>query len=135
MDKFQASFLSLNVRGLNDNKKKRRKIFSSCKKQNTDVVFLQKTYSTAEVENIWTNEWGNQINFSHGTNHARGVAILFKMGLDFKIEKLITGHNDGRFIYADLSINDSVFNILNIFAPTADRPCQPNFFRRLKIFF
>ena len=69
MDKFQASFLSLNVRGLNDNKK-RRKIFSWCTKQNTDIVFLQETYSTAEVENIC--------------------------------------------------------------APTADRPCQPNFFRRLK---
>ena len=134
MEKFQASFLSLNVRGLNDNKK-RRKIFSWCKKQNTDIVFLQETYSTAEVENIWTNEWCNQIIFSHGTNHARGVPILFKIGLHFKIEKLITDHNDGRFIYADLSINDSVFNILNICAPTADRPCQPNFFRRLKIFF
>ena len=54
------------------------------------------------------------------------------MGLNFKIVKLITDHNDGRCIYADLSINDSVFNILNIYAPTADRPCQPNFFRRLK---
>ena len=39
-----------------------------------------------------------------------GVAILFKIGLDFKIEKLITDHNDGRFIYADLLINHSVFN-------------------------
>ena len=93
---------------------------------------MQETYSTAGVENIWTNEWGNQIIFSHGTNHARVVVILFKMGLDFKIEKLVTDHNDGRFIFADLSINDSVFNILNIYALTADRPCQPNFFRRLK---
>ena len=107
MDKFQASFLSLNVKGLSD--KKRRKIFSWCKKQNTDIAFLQETYSTAEVENMWTNEWGNQIIFSLGTNHARGVAILFKMGLDFKIEKLITDHNDGRFIYTDLSINDILF--------------------------
>ena len=41
MDKFQASFLSLNVRDLNDNKK-RHKIFSWCKKQNTDIVILQK---------------------------------------------------------------------------------------------
>ena len=59
-------------------------------------------------------------------NHSRGVAILFKIGVDFKTEKLITD-NEGRFIYADLAINDSVFNILNIYAPTSDRPCQPNF--------
>ena len=109
MDKFQASLLSLNVRGLNDNRK-RRKIFPWCNTQHTDIVFLRETFGTAEVENMWANEWGNQIIFSHGTNHARDVAILFKIGLDFKIEKLITDHNDGRFIYADLLINHSVFN-------------------------
>ena len=74
MDKFQASFLSLNVRGLNDNKK-RRKIFSWCKKQNTDIVFLQETYSTAEVENIWTNEWATKL-FFHTEQIMREVLLF-----------------------------------------------------------
>ena len=42
-------FLSLNVRGLG-NFRKRRAIFTWCRKQNADLIFLQETHSTKSCE-------------------------------------------------------------------------------------
>ena len=69
--------ISLNVRGLS-NFKKRRMIYTWCKKKNTDIIFLQETHSTKEVENQWRNEWGAEIIMSHGGSNSRGVAVLMK---------------------------------------------------------
>jgi exonuclease III len=65
--------VSLNVRGL-ANLKKRRSIFNWCKRSYTDLILLQETHSTSDVETQWRHEWGGNIYFSHGT-HNRGVYI------------------------------------------------------------
>ena len=46
--------------------------------QKSDVIFLQETYSSADNVKFWENEWGGKIFASHGSNHSRGVMILFK---------------------------------------------------------
>ena len=61
--------LSLNVRGLS-NFKKRRAIFSWCRKQKADLVFLQETHSCKEREAQWKKEWGAEIFFLMGTPQA-----------------------------------------------------------------
>ena len=33
-------------------------------------------YSEQKDENVWRNEWGGDIFFSHGSTHSRGVCIL-----------------------------------------------------------
>ena len=58
--------LSLNVRGLS-NFHKRRAIFSWCRKQKADLIFLQETHSTAERQDQWRKEWGASLLFSHGS--------------------------------------------------------------------
>ena len=121
--------LSLNVRGINYNKK-RRKLFLWLRKQDTDIVFLQETHITCESERIWTNEWGGEIVFSHGTNQSRSVAILFQKNFEYNIEKTHTD-SEGRFVELAIKIEDEAFKLLNLYPPNKIN-CQVNFFRRLK---
>ncbi|CAH3187433.1 unnamed protein product, partial [Porites lobata] len=58
--------VSLNVRGIS-NFTKRRTIYTWCRKQKADFVFLQETHSKKETEVQWKNEWGGEILFSHGS--------------------------------------------------------------------
>ena len=58
----KCTILSLNVRGLRD-KVKRRSIFSFLKDQKAKFYFLQETFSDANDEAIWKNEWGGEIVF------------------------------------------------------------------------
>ena len=73
-------------------------IFSWCRRNKANVIFLQETHSTSENANKWENEWGGKIVFSHGKSNARGVCILFRKGLDVTVLNQATD-NCGRLIY------------------------------------
>ena len=60
LDPTACKFLSLNVRGLK-NKKKRSSIFSYLKDQNCHFYFLQETYSEPKDEIVWKSEWGGEM--------------------------------------------------------------------------
>ena len=79
--------LSLNVRGIRSFEK-RKSIFNWLYKQNSDICFLQETYSTEEIENQWKKQWSGDIYFAHGSNHSRGVAILIRKSFDFKLKSI-----------------------------------------------
>ena len=55
LDSVNFNCVSLNVRGLNQSNK-RRKIFRCLHQQNAQIVLLQETFSTKEVEIKWKNE-------------------------------------------------------------------------------
>lgn len=121
--------LSLNVRGMND-EKKRKSIFRWVKKNRIDVCFLQETYCTTNVENIWKNQWGGKLLSSFGTNHARGVTIIFKPGLDVDI---INTQKDeiGRMLLLEVKIQGTIFKLINIYSPNLEYN-QVQFFNKLK---
>ena len=48
---------TLNAKGLS-NFRKRRTIFTWCRKRNSDIIFLQETNSTLSTQLKWKNEWG-----------------------------------------------------------------------------
>ena len=48
------------------------------KRSNADLILLQETHSTSDVETQWRHEWGGNIYFSHGMHNSRGVAIVCK---------------------------------------------------------
>ena len=73
--------LSLNPEGIRSFQK-REVLFHRFAKDKSDIIFLQETYSTSEVENIWKSQWRGDIYFSHGSEHSRGVMILVKEGFD-----------------------------------------------------
>ena len=55
--------------------------------------------------------------FAHGTNHSRGVLILFNSELQFEIKKVLND-NGGRYIFVEVTIQDSPFLLVNLYAPT-----------------
>ena len=67
---------TLNVRGLRDNNK-RRATFIWLRSKKLQVIFLQETHCTKQLETYWKSEWGGKAWFSSGTERARGVGILF----------------------------------------------------------
>ena len=107
--------LSLNVRGLNSSRK-RRQVFRWLHQQQSDIIFLQETYSSPESIKRWETEWGGKIASSHGSSHSRGVMILFKPRLDVDLEK-ITTDNIGRCILAETIIDGTRIVLVNIYAP------------------
>ena len=110
-DTYHFKSASLNVRGLND-RKKRRSVFRWIKKNKFDLCLMQETHSTMDVQNRWRNEWGGEIIWSHGASNSRGVAILMKPGLDITI---LDTYKDamGRLLIISAKIQDSEFTIIN----------------------
>ena len=129
MTNFDFNILSLNVRGLND-KIKRHTIFRYLKRQKCDIAFLQETFSSESEEQKWLNDWGGQGIFVHGTKHSRGVATLFRKGLDYTIEfqKKDIG---GRFLLLKVLVKDEIFYLLNLYAPNTENK-QIQFYREVK---
>jgi len=66
---------------------------------------------------------------SHGTNHSRGVIILFKPKLDVNIEQIISDKN-GRYILVEALVESEKFVFLNIYAPN-NQTQQVRFLRGL----
>ena len=60
-----VSVLSQNARGIRT-LEKRKAIFSWLLNSVADICFLQESYSTQEVENIWRKQWKGNMFFSHG---------------------------------------------------------------------
>ena len=76
---------------------KRKALFLWLSKKKADIVFLQETYSSPEVENLWKTQWKGDLYFAHGSEHSRGVLILVKERLNFEL-KSCTHDTQGRYI-------------------------------------
>ena len=129
MANYNFKLLSLNARGIRDYFK-RKSIFTFVKQQNTDIVFLQETYSTPDIENEWKFQWQGKMLFGHGTNHSRGVLILFNNELHFEIKSEYID-TEGRYILVKATIQDTPFLLVNLYAPTKSRE-QCKFFDDVK---
>ena len=68
--------------------------------------------------------------FSHGSNNARGMAILFWSGFDINIDA-VKRDGQGRLLVIKGKPEDSAFTIVNIYAPNVDR-CSHQFFENLQ---
>ena len=67
------------------------------KKNQSDIIFLQETYSTPGIENTWRTQCSGELFFAHGSEHTKGVLILVKESLDFKLTSVKSDEN-GRFM-------------------------------------
>ena len=117
---------SLNVRGLSNNQK-RRETFLWLKKKNFSIYFLQEVHSTRETEICWQSEWGYSTIFTIFSSSRAGVGILFNNNFYFQILKYFVDP-EGRFIIADITIQDKTLTLVNIYAPYKD---EPTFFQNV----
>ena len=109
---------SLNVRGLR-NALKRRCIFNWIRQSEFNLILLQETHSTPEIERFWCHEWGFKIEFSHGSSASAGVCILFKPSAAYEILSVDKDSN-GRLLLILLKINETLFTVVNIYGPNKD---------------
>lgn len=98
------SVVSLNVRGLRDNLK-RKVLFLFIKQQKSDFCFVQESHSIIEVTKFWENQWGNDLWFSHGSVRSAGVTSLKN-----KFEGVVL-HSEsdanGRFLILIVKLDDT----------------------------
>jgi exonuclease III len=101
------------VRGLKTDLRKRKKIFFDFnQKYSSDIIFLQETHSTPQIETEWNRDWDGQIFYSHGTSRSRGTAILIQRHLVDKVIE-VSKDTDGRFVIIVIE-----YTLINIYAPT-----------------
>ena len=108
------NFLTLNCNGIR-NWAKRKSIFNKIRANKVDIAFLQKTFSTPEVEYHWSKEWGNTAIWNSAQNNSKGVAILLCHN-NIVVKKTMQD-SSGRIIAADLSIFGENFHVVNVYAP------------------
>ena len=80
------------------NRRKRRQLFRWLHVHNKfDIISLQETFSSRDVETVWKADWGGDILYSHSINHSRGVMILFNPKLDKRVDHIKADKN-GRYL-------------------------------------
>ncbi len=118
---FNLQVYSFNARGLG-NALKRRMVFNFLKQKSSKAIFLlQETHSRSEIEKEWSDEWGGDIYFSHGTSNSAGVATLLSPGLDIVCKEEQT-NDPGRSLYLSVNLDNEQESqsllLVNIYAPT-----------------
>ena len=111
---FDAKFYSQNVRGLND-EFKRRKVLNNFKDK-ADIIFVQESHTTKKSENEYEAMWAGKIHFSHGTSASRGCAILFKNTLDHSVVDKKADPN-GRYLLVKCIVQGHKMFFINVYAP------------------
>ena len=115
LSQFSLKLLSLNVRGLRQ-EIKRKSIFNYFRKKHADIVFIQESHALDSDNTIWKNQWGGEIVFSNWTSKARGVMVLFSPNLSYNI-KHVFKDEEGRMIHVRIVLNDITYELINIYAP------------------
>ena len=77
------NLISINSQGLRSFNR-RQNVFNLIKKHKYDIIFLQETHWTAELQTDILREWEGKILFNNFDSTARGTAILFHPNFIFK---------------------------------------------------
>ena len=93
-----------------------------------DILVLQETHSTKEIEKSWEMQWGSDIIFSHGTSASKGIVVFLKKDLRKQIYNIYTD-TEGRLIIFDIKQNNMMITIVALYAPNKD--C-PEFFQQIR---
>ena len=112
------SFVSFNTRGLKDSVK-RKAVFLFCKGQQAHCTFLQETHSDKSDVKFWTQQWGDKILFSHGTNRSAGVAICFNRCPGKILSERVD--QDGHWVACVLEIDTILIILINIYGYNNDQ--------------
>ena len=122
-----VKIVSINVRSLSD-VVKRKAVFEQ-NRGRADILIMQETHSIDKCEDMWRNEWGGEVIFSHGTSSARGTAVFLKKSLMSSVSN-IARDEEGRQVIFDFKIDEvNRITIAAIYAPNSD---SPNFFKNLE---
>lgn len=111
---------TFNVNGINI-PTKRRAIFNNLRNHKLDFCFLQETHSAPTTVHLWQSEWGGHLLASSGRSNARGVAILVRRSLQYKLIRQLNDE-EGRILLVEIDIRGVSYTLGSLYAPTQDRP-------------
>ncbi|MEW8547308.1 MAG: endonuclease/exonuclease/phosphatase family protein [Candidatus Thiodiazotropha sp.] len=119
--------MSLNVRGINDNNK-RKKLFTWMLDRRADIYFLQETKLQEKCRKLVDFEWNGKCFHAFSDSAKSGVSILIKQKLNFS---LLNEHssNDGRKLLLNIEIGENIFTLVSIYAPN-DEKCRKDFIKK-----
>ena len=82
------------------------------------MIFIQESHSTADIENLWSQQWHSKekLIFSYGDFNARDVLEDLWENLDCQLEDKIIAEA-GRYIILKCVIKDSPFLLVNLYNP------------------
>ena len=112
--------ISLNCSGIADTLKHR--IIFNYYKERAKIICLQETHSSRDMEEIWENEFGGTILFSHGETNARGTCICLKKNIMYKLNK-VNRDDNGRVVVCELEHRDNPLKkncLMNIYGSNKD---------------
>ena len=118
----------MNVRGLTDSIK-RKDVFNWLKHKNYSIYCLQDIHVGDKNKIMFEKDWGSEVIISSKSSESRGVAILFREDLDYKIIE-IEKDDFGNLILVKLQVYDLTFYLCVLYGPNHD--C-PEFYANLKI--
>ena len=100
---------------------------------NIDILFLQKTHCTNIKEcKLWERSFNGKCFWAFGDNHSRGVGIIIKVGLNYKVSRFDYGPN-GRLLILDLRIANVEYRLINVYMPNNPRE-RKEFITQLSVF-
>ena len=112
------TLISINSQGLR-NSNRRHTVFNLVKHRKYDVIFLQETHWTDDLNDCILREWGGNILFNNFEYNARGTAILFSPTFDYRMYNN-TSDPHGRTVQTLIEHADRKFNLINIYAPNTN---------------
>ena len=112
--------VTVNCRGLGDGRK-RKDVLNFYKSKNYNIVCLQDTHFTPELEPYIETQWGYKCIFNSFSSNSRGVAVLFNNNFELVLHKE-KKDSEGNLLILDLSINGKRFTLINLYGPNSDSP-------------
>ena len=120
------SILTYNVSSISKTSE-RKSIFNHIKQHQIDIVFLQESHSSSDNKTLWSMEWGGKIIWLHDTSRGKGLTILLRRALRYRIIKIFNDP-DCRYQFVELKIFGHCMTLCNVYGPNTD---NPNFFSTL----
>ena len=118
-----VKILSANCQGIGS-MEKRLDVLNNLKDRKCDIYCLQDTHTTKSSERLFRSQWNSDCIFSSGTSDSRGVSILFRQNLAYRIHEHISDP-EGNYLICDLAVEENRLTLINLYGPNKD---TPNFF-------
>lgn len=111
----KVKIVSINIRGLNNQIKKKR-FLSLLQKINADVVMVQETHLRKAIDFIASRKRYPYQLLAAGSSKARGVAILLRNSVRFEE---VARYKDpkGRFAFIKGKLNNELVTLASVYAP------------------
>ena len=127
-----CSLVSLNTQGLRS-PDCRKSAFNFVRIHKYDIIFLQETHWTTDLQDAIQREWTGDIYFNNGTANSCGLTILFNPRFNYTHTNT-SQDSSGRVLAITIKIDAHYLQLVNLYAPNSDTD-RRKFFSSLEPFF